>query len=246
VEEELKELARSLAGGARRTWVIVADLAKPGAAEKLCQGRAGISTSSSRTRPCPRSGKLDKFTQHRGVERALRVNSRVSRADGPGSVPSSQKGEGHIVFYLVALGQGRSPRASLYNATKFGLRGFAFGLTGGHVPRGSASRGAPGLRPRRRMFHDSAKAPMGLGSTTPKKVARASRARSGETSTRSRWRLGGALIHRVRLPPPEIAARVQRRGGADEIADTLRPVRPTSADQVRAYSRQAAGNRLRR
>ena len=39
-----------------------------------------------------------------------------------------EKGEGHIVFISSLAGHVASPHSSLYSATKFGLRGFAFGL----------------------------------------------------------------------------------------------------------------------
>src|SRR5680860_1474965 len=39
-----------------------------------------------------------------------------------------ERGAGHLVFIASLAGKAASPRSSVYNATKFGLRGFALGL----------------------------------------------------------------------------------------------------------------------
>jgi hypothetical protein len=73
------------------------------------------------------------------------------------------------------------------------------------------------------MFHDAnSKPPPGLGTTTPKKVARAvvraiERNRNEITVAPRRQRFLSEIGYRH----PEFAARVQRRGGADRIADDL-------------------------
>src|SRR6185312_16025798 len=84
-------------------------------------------------------------------------------------------GEGHLVFISSLAGKVGSPRSSLYNATKFGLRGFAFGLREDLHPHGvGVSIVSPGFVREAGMFHEAgSKPPPGVGTTTPKKVAKA-------------------------------------------------------------------------
>jgi short-subunit dehydrogenase len=84
-------------------------------------------------------------------------------------------GRGHMVFVASLAGKAASPRSSLYNATKFGLRGFAMGLRADLAPTGvGVSIVSPGFVRDAGMFADSgAKPPPGLGTTTPDRVAAA-------------------------------------------------------------------------
>src|SRR5690349_8415097 len=72
-------------------------------------------------------------------------------------------------------GKAASPRPSIYNATKFGIRGFAFGLKPDLVGTGvSVTLVAPGFVREAGMFADSGQAsPAGMGTTTPDHVAAA-------------------------------------------------------------------------
>jgi short-subunit dehydrogenase len=220
---ELQELARSLPGGARRHKVIVSDLAKPGAAEKLVR-EAGNVDALVANAALPATGKLDRFSTEE-VERALRVNFEspilMARAI---SRKLAKRGEGHLVFIASLSGKVGSPSSSLYNATKFGLRGFAFGLREDLHPKGvGVSIVSPGFVREAGMFHDAGMAPPpGMGTTTPKKVAKAvaraiERNRNEITVAPRRQRFLAEFGYRH----PELAARVQRRGGADRIADKL-------------------------
>src|ERR671923_80058 len=47
-----------------------------------------------------------------------------------------KRGQGHVVFISSLSGKGTTPVSSLYNATKFGLRGFALALRIDWEPRG--------------------------------------------------------------------------------------------------------------
>src|SRR5688572_13139433 len=87
----------------------------------------------------------------------------------------AEKGEGQIVLIGSLSGRVASPRASIYNATKFGLRGFALGLREDLHPHGvGVSLVAPGFVAEAGMYAESgANAAGGLGTTTPKKVAKA-------------------------------------------------------------------------
>ena len=221
--EELQELARSLPGGARRHQVVVADLAKPGAAEKLVKD-AGDLDGLVANAALPATGKLESFSSEE-VQRALRVNFEspilMARALAPKLV---KRGEGHLVFIASLSGKVGSPRSSLYNSTKFGLRGFAFGLREDLYPHGvGVSIVSPGFVREAGMFHDAgSKPPPGVGTTTPKKVAaavvRAIRSNRNEITVAPRRQ---RLIAEIGYRHPEFAARVLRRGGAEKIAKDL-------------------------
>ncbi|MGE5858509.1 MAG: SDR family NAD(P)-dependent oxidoreductase, partial [Solirubrobacterales bacterium] len=215
--------ARSLPGGARRHQVVVADLAKPGAAEKLVKD-AGDLDGLVANAALPATGKLESFSSEE-VQRALRVNFEspilMARALAPKLV---ERGEGHLVFIASLSGKVGSPRSSLYNSTKFGLRGFAFGLREDLYPHGvGVSIVSPGFVREAGMFHDAgSKPPPGVGTTTPKKVAaavvRAIRSNRNEITVAPRRQ---RLIAEIGYRHPEFAARVQRRGGAEKIARDL-------------------------
>jgi short-subunit dehydrogenase len=121
----------------------------------------------------PASGRLEGFSQHE-IGRALRVNLespiRMTRELLPGWV---ERGSGHLVFISSISGFASTPRASLYAATKFGLRGFALNLR--EDLRGSGvgvSVITPGAIREAGMFADSgAPPPPGLGTGTPEQVA---------------------------------------------------------------------------
>jgi short-subunit dehydrogenase len=222
-EEELGRLAQSLPGSAVRHRPLVADLAEPGAAEELVE-RAGDLDGLVANAALPATGRLEAFSSEE-VLRALRVNFEapilMARAIGP---KLAEKGDGHLVFIASLSGKVGSPRASLYNGTKFGLRGFAFGLREDLHPHGvGVSVVSPGFVREAGMFADAdMKPPPGLGTTTPQKVGEAvvraiRRDRNEITVAPRRQRVTAEFGYRH----PEFAARVQRRGGADRIADEL-------------------------
>jgi short-subunit dehydrogenase len=128
------------------------------------------------------------------------------------------------VLISSLAGKVGSPRASLYNATKFGLRGFAFGLREDLHPHGvGVSVVSPGFVREAGMFHDAGTGPPpGVGTTTPKKVAKAvqraiTRNRNEITVAPRRLR----VLTEVGYRHPELSARIQRRVGADSIAGDL-------------------------
>jgi short-subunit dehydrogenase len=136
----------------------------------------------------------------------------------------AERGEGHIVLIASLAGKVGSPRSSIYNATKFGLRGFAFGFREDMHPHGvGVSIVSPGFVREAGMFHDAgSEPPPGLGTTTPDRVAKAvtqaiRRDRIEITVAPLRMRFLAEFGYRH----PEFAARVQRSGGADRIAANL-------------------------
>jgi short-subunit dehydrogenase len=222
-ERELGALASSLPGGASRHKVIAADLAKDGAASKLVRDAGDVDVLVANA-ALPGTGRLDSFTRQE-VARALRVNLEAPIMMARELEPHfAKKGSGHIVFIASLSGKVGSPRSSIYNATKFGLRGFAFGLREDLHPYGAGvSVVSPGFVREAGMFHDAgSREPPGLGTTTPKKVAKAvvkaiRKNRIEITVAPRRQR----LVTEVGYRHPGLASRVQRSGGAHKIAEDL-------------------------
>lgn len=170
--EELIELADSLPGEGHRP--IVADLGLDGAAERLVSEAGEVDVLVANA-GLPGTGKIDSFSEEE-MARALRVNleapMRMSRVLVPAML---ERGGGHLVYVASLAGKAPAPLSSVYNATKFGLRGFALGLRTDLVGTGvGASIVSPGFVREAGMFADSgAKPPPGMGTTTPKKVTEA-------------------------------------------------------------------------
>jgi short-subunit dehydrogenase len=170
--EALEALAAELPGGGHRG--LPADLAEPGAAEKLAAEAGGVEVLVANA-GLPGAGWLPDFTPEQ-VTRALRVNLEapmlLARALFP---PMLERGSGHLVFVASLAGKAASPRSSVYNATKFGLRGFALALRADLAPKGiGVSLVSPGFIRDAGMFADAgAKPPPGLGTGTPEQVGAA-------------------------------------------------------------------------
>jgi short-subunit dehydrogenase len=171
-EQALDELAAGLPGAGHS--VVAADLGLPGAALDLAE-RAGEVDGLIANAALPGTGRLDDLTDEQ-VARMLRINLEspiiLSQALLPGLL---ERRRGRLVLIGSLAGKVGSPRSSIYNATKFGLRGFAFGLKADLVDSGvSVTLVAPGFVRDAGMFADSgAESPAGMGTTTPKEVAAA-------------------------------------------------------------------------
>jgi short-subunit dehydrogenase len=78
-----------------------------------------------------------------------------------------------MVFVASLSGKSATPLSSIYNATKFGLRGFALGLRADLDPLGiGVSIVSPGTIREAGMYADSGAKPIpGLGTGSPKQVA---------------------------------------------------------------------------
>lgn len=221
--EELEELARSLPGGAGTHEVIVTDLAEEGAAEQLVRD-AGALDGLIANAALPASGRLERFSQEE-LRRAVKVNLeapiRMTRELMPTLV---ERGEGHLLYVSSINGQYATARSSLYSATKFGLRGFAFGLREDLYDTGvGVSLVSPGIVREAGMFADSgARVPAVIGTTTPGKVARAvvkaiRRNRSEITVAPLRQR----GLSRFAGHHPELAGRITRRPSTHKIAERV-------------------------
>ena len=221
--EELDRLAASLPGGAERHSVVVADLALDGAPEKLVED-AGDLDGLIANAALHGTGRVERI-ERKELTTTLRVNLEAPMLMARALVPALiEKGAGQIVFVSSLNGKVATPRTSVYCASKFGMRGFALALREDLHPHGvGVSIVSPGFIREAGMFHESgAEPPPGLGTTSPKKVGEAvltaiRRDRAEVEPATLRLRFATGIAHRH----PELAARVQRRGGADKIAAQL-------------------------
>jgi short-subunit dehydrogenase len=172
----------------------------------------------------PASGKIHSFSIEE-IDRAVDVNLRapmiLARLIGDGMV---SRGGGHIVFVSSLSGKAATVGSSVYSATKFGLRGFAMGLREDLRPRGvGVSTVFPGFIRDAGMFHDAGtKLPAYVRTKTPEDVGAAvvraiEHDKSEVDIAPIPLRLGTAFAGLA----PEIAAIVQRRLGANEIASSM-------------------------
>jgi short-subunit dehydrogenase len=193
--DALEELAASLPGSDHE--VLPADLDEPGAAEKLA-AEAGEVDVLVANAGLPAAGQVDDFTSEQ-LSRALRVNLEspmlMARALYPAML---ERGSGHLVFVSSLAGKAASPGSAIYNATKFGLRGFALGVRQDLAPRHvGVTVIYPGFIRDAGMFADTGvDLPRGMGTRRPEDVA-------------------SAVIDAIQENPPEIVvAAVEQRLGA--------------------------------
>ena len=171
-QDELDALAASLPGSGHRT--IVTDLTEPDADLALLEAAGEIDVLVANA-ALPASGKLDSYTQEQ-LGRALSVNLETPIRMTRELVPTfTERGSGHFVYISSLSGIAPTARASLYAATKFGLRGFAFCLREDLRGTGvGASVISPGAIRAAGMFADSgASAPPLMGTGKPEQVGAA-------------------------------------------------------------------------
>jgi short-subunit dehydrogenase len=170
--EALEALAKELPGEGHG--VLPADLAEPDATERLAAEAAGTEILVANA-GLPAAGWLADFSAEE-VKRALRVNLEAPMLLARALYPQMlEAGSGHLVFVSSLSGKAASPRSAIYNATKFGLRGFALGLRGDLAPKGvGVSVVSPGFIREAGMFADAgSKPPPGMGTATPEQVGAA-------------------------------------------------------------------------
>lgn len=168
--EALEALAAELPGEGHR--VLPADLGEAGAAEKLAAEAGSIEILLANA-GLPASGRLPEYSSDQ-LAKALRVNLEapmfLARAVEPQMI---ERAQGHMVFVSSLSGKSPTPLSSIYNATKFGLRGFALGLRADLDPLGiGVSLVSPGTIREAGMYADSGAKPLpGLGTGSPQQVA---------------------------------------------------------------------------
>ena len=168
-QDELDQLAASLVGSGHRT--IVTDLDGEGAGLALLKEAGEIDVLVANA-ALPASGKLDSFTAEE-IDRALRVNLETPIQMTRELIPAfTARRSGHFVFVSSLYGKTASARASLYAATKFGLRGFALCLRDDLGPAGvGVSVVCPGVIRDAGMYAESGAPPPPLiGTGTPEQV----------------------------------------------------------------------------
>ncbi|HZL47541.1 MAG TPA: SDR family NAD(P)-dependent oxidoreductase [Solirubrobacteraceae bacterium] len=172
----------------------------------------------------PASGRLETYTVAE-IDRSLDVNLRapivLAHALAPAMV---ERGSGHLLFMSSLLGKAASPGTALYNAAKFGLRGFASSLRADLRTSGvGVSAVFPGFIRDAGMFADAGvELPTGVGTRTPEDVAaavvRAIERNRAEVDVAPLSVRAGTIFAGV---APELAANVSRRLGSEDIADAM-------------------------
>ena len=167
------------------------------------------------------SGVIDTWTEEQ-IDRALNVNLRSAIVLTRMLVPQMvDRGRGHVVFMSSLAGKSPTAGSSLYNATKFGLRGFAGAMRAElHGTGVGVSAIFPGFIRDAGMFHvTGVKLPVGVGTKSPEHVAKATlraieRNKAEIDVAPVGLRVGSMLGGFV----PDLAAAITRRSGGDEIA----------------------------
>jgi len=216
--EVLEALASEVGGRA-----VACDLTDRAAVDRLVDEAGPVDVLVANA-GLPASGPIDSFSIEE-IDRALDVNLRAPivlarrLSDGMAS-----RGGGHIVFVSSLSGKAATVGASIYSATKFGLRGFAMGLREDLRPRGvGVSTVFPGFIRDAGMFHDAkTKLPPYVGTKTPEDVGAAvvraiEHDRAEVEVAPIPVRLGAAITGLA----PELAAMVQRRIGASDVASQM-------------------------
>jgi uncharacterized protein len=211
-----------LAGEVEGVEPVVADLCDPAQVAALVFGRRiDVLVANA---ALPASGRLDSFTEEE-IDRALDVNLRAPMHLARVLMPHmTERGSGHLVFISSLSGKMASAGASVYNATKFGLRGFSFALN--EELRGTgvgATTVFPGFIRDAGMFADSgAKLPRGVGTRTPDDVAKA--VISGIQRNRPEIDVAPLSLSsgaRMFGMAPRLIAGINRRLGSDPLADAI-------------------------
>jgi len=202
---------------------IAADLGDPADVARLAEQAADIDVLVLNA-ALPASGDLLELTPEQ-IDKLLEVNLRapiaLARALAPAMVARRR---GHIVFISSLSAKAASPSASLYNATKFGLRGFALGAREDLRPAGvGVSLVAPGFVGDAGMYADTGiKLPFGVGTSSSKQVADAvirAVERNRAEITVAPWSL--RISTDIAAVAPALSARFQRLMGGAKVARAI-------------------------
>ncbi|MFL6171799.1 MAG: SDR family NAD(P)-dependent oxidoreductase [Marmoricola sp.] len=212
--EVLAPLATEL--GARS---IVADLGDATDLERLL-AEAGPIDALVANAALPGTGELSTMTVER-IDANLDVNLRAPIMMARALIPQLvERGRGHLVFIGSVSGIVASPGSTLYNATKFGLRGFSAALRQDlHGTGVGVSIVEPGFVRDAGMFVNSGmEVPKGTRTVTPERVAegvhRAITKNRGEIVVApAELRLGARLGSLF----PSVNDAAQRQAGAAEM-----------------------------
>jgi uncharacterized protein len=201
-----------------RAWTI--DLAKPAEVERLSRDAGEEVDILIANAALPASGTLDSFTVEQ-LDRALDVNLRAPIVLAHALVPPMvARKRGHLVFMSSLAGKAATPGTALYNASKYGLRGFASALRADLRTSGvGVSAVFPGFIRDAGMFADAdVKLPPGVGTRTPQEVAEATvkaiERNRGEVDVAPLPLRASTIFASL---APELAGSVARRFGSEDI-----------------------------
>ena len=216
----LDELARELG---ERVETRALDLSDASALRSFCAdvGTVDVLVANAGV---PGTGRLDEYSPEQ-IDRVLDVNLRapvhMTRALLPGMV---ERGHGHFVYISSMSGKVATARSSLYNGTKFGLRGFAYAVREDLRETGvGVTTVFPGFISDAGMWADAGvELPRGVGMKSPEQVADA--VIKGIDKDKAEIdvaplfiRFGGWLAG----PAPRVVTAISKRGGGGHIPDAL-------------------------
>jgi short-subunit dehydrogenase len=214
----LEPLAIELGGRA-----IIADLANREAAAALMEESGPVDILVANA-GLPGSGLLTDYAID-ALDRALDVNLRVPVVMARLATEEMiSRRRGHLVFVSSVSGKVASAGASVYNATKFGLRGFSLALREDLRSHGvGVSAIYPGFIRDVGMFAEAGVSlPRGIGTRTAGDVARAvSRAIERDVAEIDVAPLALRLGIRIAGVAPGLAARAQRMNDGDRFVRAL-------------------------
>jgi uncharacterized protein len=210
----LEPLARELDARA-----LPIDLAEPVEIERLVRETGDVDVLIANA-ALPASGTLDSFSTKQ-IDRALDVNLRAPIVLAHALAPQMvARRRGHLLFMASIAGKAATPGASLYNASKFGLRGFAAALRAELRESGvGVSAVFPGFIRDAGMFAGiDVKLPAGFGTRTPEDVAKATigaiERNRGEVDVAPLPLRASTIFANL---APELAGGLARRLGSEEI-----------------------------
>lgn len=202
---------------------IAVDLAKPAEVDRLLAeaGEVDILVANA---ALPASGLLRTFSVEQ-IDKALDVNLRAPIVLAHALAPQmAARRSGHLLFMSSLSGKAATAGSSMYNATKFGLRGFAMAMRAELRADGvGVSCVFPGFIREAGMFADSGvKLPPGVGTRSPQDVADAvvsaiERNRGEVDVAPLTLRLGSTFSGIA----PEISAAVTRKMGGEKLTASL-------------------------
>jgi uncharacterized protein len=206
-----------------RARALAVDLSQPAEVDRLLAeaGEVDILVANA---ALPAAGRLETFSMAE-IDRALDVNLRAPIALAHALAPTMvARGGGHLLFMSSLAGKSATPGTAIYNATKFGLRGFASALRADLRAQGvGVSAVFPGFIRDAGMFAEAGvKLPTGVGTASPEDVARATvqaieRNRAEVDVAPLPVRAGAAFAGIA----PELASRVARKLGAEDISQAM-------------------------
>ncbi|MBL1082672.1 SDR family NAD(P)-dependent oxidoreductase [Streptomyces actinomycinicus] len=202
---------------------VLADLAADDDVRRLAEEAAGADVLIANA-ALPSSGDLLDYTPEQ-IDRALAVNLRapamLARLLAPGLVA---RGRGHICFVGSLSGMAATKSSSLYNATKFGLRGLSLGFRQDlHGTGVGVSIVQPGFVRELGMFANTGSpTPGGVRTVSPQQVVRGvTRAIERDVAEVNVAPLELRLLTKIASQFPGFAERVQRRAGAEKTVDAI-------------------------